>query len=146
MSRSSQFPRCLPNGIGFGNLGVRPEGRGFLISGSATGADRVLNLDQYCLVESYSMEENRVRYRGSIKASSESMSHGAIYSADPEVNCVIHIHGRSMFDSLLARGQIHTPAELPYGTPAMAAIALSPSHPSTRRWPIPSTPPARDPD
>jgi methylthioribose-1-phosphate isomerase len=111
---------CLPNGIGFGNLSIRHGGTGFLISGSATGADRVLNHGQFCLVESYSLEENRVRSRGSLNASSESMSHGAIYSADPAVNCVIHIHSRSMFDSLLARGQIHTPADVPYGTPAMA--------------------------
>jgi hypothetical protein len=108
------------DGIGYGNLSIRQPDQQFVITASATGADRCLRPDQYCLVESFSIEHNRVQSRGALDASSESMTHGAIYLANPVVNCVMHVHDRGLFDALLSQGWPHTPAEVPYGTPAMA--------------------------
>lgn len=108
------------NGIGFGNLSVRTDGDQFVITGSATGASRVLQREQFSLVESFSLERNTVRSRGPLHASSESMTHGAIYQGNPAVRCVIHVHSRLLFDRLLRRGYPATPADVPYGTPAMA--------------------------
>jgi ribulose-5-phosphate 4-epimerase/fuculose-1-phosphate aldolase len=110
----------LPDGIGYGNLSLRTSGLQFVISASATGADRVLRPAQYSLVESFSLESNSVQSVGSLPASSESMTHGAIYAARAAVQCVIHVHSRALFDWLLHKGWPATPASVPYGTPAMA--------------------------
>lgn len=109
----------LPDGIGFGNLSLRSADLQFVVSASATGAHRVLRTDQYSLVEAFSIEANSVQSVGRLPASSESMTHGAIYAARPAVQCVIHVHSRVLFDWLLQHGPT-TPADVPYGTPAMA--------------------------
>lgn len=111
---------AYPNGIGYGNLSLRTSGQRFLITGSATGAVRQLLPDQFCLVESFSIEHNSVRSRGTLEASSESMTHGAIYAAHPAVRCVMHVHSRLLFDALLTHNAPHTSPDIPYGTPAMA--------------------------
>jgi ribulose-5-phosphate 4-epimerase/fuculose-1-phosphate aldolase len=108
------------NGVGYGNLSLRTQGHQFLITGSATGAQRQLRTDQFCLVESFSIDKNSVCTRGAIDASSESMTHGAIYACNSKVDCVMHIHSRQLFDALLVQNAPHTPADIPYGTPAMA--------------------------
>lgn len=111
---------AYPNGIGYGNLSLRSSGQQFLITASATGAMRQLRSDQFCIVESFSIEHNSVRSRGTWDASSESMTHGAIYTANPAVGCVMHVHSRRLFDALLAQTAPRTAPDIPYGTPAMA--------------------------
>ncbi len=115
-----------PDGVGYGNLSLRVpgdegnQGNQFVITGSATGAQRTLQPTQYCLVEAFSIKHNWVRARGAIAASSESMTHGAVYAANPAIHCVIHVHSRVLFDTLLHQNHPATPATVPYGTPAMA--------------------------
>jgi ribulose-5-phosphate 4-epimerase/fuculose-1-phosphate aldolase len=111
---------AYPDGVGYGNLSLRYEGTQFAITASATGSHRTLARAQYCLVESFSISENRVWSRGSLHASSESMTHGAIYAACSSVQCVMHVHSRSLFNHLLQTDAPNTPANIPYGTPAMA--------------------------
>lgn len=127
-ARSTLFELGLigayPNGVGYGNLSLREEGARFVISASATGAEHTLRLDQYCLVEAFSVERNWVRSRGDLPASSESMTHGAIYLANPAVQCVIHVHSQVLFDALLTQGAPHTGATIAYGTPAMARAVM----------------------
>lgn len=127
-ARSTLFELGLigayPDGIGYGNLSLREEGVRFVISASATGAEPTLRLDQYCMVEAFSVERNWVRSRGDLPASSESMTHGAIYLANPAVQCVIHVHSRALFDALLAQDVVHTAADIAYGTPAMARAVM----------------------
>ncbi|MDR0377111.1 MAG: class II aldolase/adducin family protein [Spirochaetaceae bacterium] len=115
---------ALPNGIGFGNVSVRVTGEEFLISGTATGDCRVLTAHEYCVVTSFNLEENRVTTSGPVRASSESMSHGAVYRSRASVMCVIHVHSRKIFDRLLSGGCISTPPEAAYGSPEMA-LAIS---------------------
>ena len=110
----------LPDGIGYGNLSIRTSELQFVISASATGANRVLSPAQYSLVESFSIESNSVHSVGGLPASSESMTHGAIYAANAAVQCVIHVHSRALFNWLLQENWPSTPADVPYGTPAMA--------------------------
>jgi ribulose-5-phosphate 4-epimerase/fuculose-1-phosphate aldolase len=109
-----------PNGIGFGNVSIRAAGDEFLISGTATGAKRELTPNEYCLVRSCDIEGNRVQSVGHIQASSESMSHGAIYRACPKVECVIHIHNKNIFEGMLRDNLLSTPKDAAYGTPEMA--------------------------
>lgn len=109
------------NGVGYGNLSIRfNDDDQFVITASATGAQRILQVEQFCLVESFSIQNNHVQSVGPLPASSESMTHGAIYAAHSGVHCVIHVHSRIVFDHLLQTGAPATPADVHYGTPAMA--------------------------
>jgi methylthioribose-1-phosphate isomerase len=111
---------AYPNGVGFGNLSIRIEGNQFLISGTATGAKRELGPDDYCLVRSCDINGNRVLSFGPIQASSESMSHGAIYHTCGEAAAVIHIHSNAIFEGMLRDNLLSTPKTAAYGTPEMA--------------------------
>lgn len=112
---------AYPNGVGYGNLSARTTGNRFLITASGTGADRTLRAAQYCLVESFSAESNSVCSVGGLDASSESLTHGAIYACAPAVKCVMHVHSGYLFDLLLKQNTVpSTSKDIPYGTPAMA--------------------------
>ncbi|AEF81669.1 class II aldolase/adducin family protein [Leadbettera azotonutricia] len=112
------------DGIGFGNVSIRTEGNQFFISGTSTGADKVLTADKYCLVTSVDIAANSIASTGPIQASSESMTHGAIYESCQEAKSVIHIHDRKIFDGMLKDKFPATPASAEYGSPEIAmAIA-----------------------
>jgi ribulose-5-phosphate 4-epimerase/fuculose-1-phosphate aldolase len=106
-------------GIGYGNISIRFNTNQFIISGSGTGNLRTLTKQHYTLVTSYSFEDNRVSSRGPISASSESLTHAAIYASDEKVNAVIHVHHRELWNQCLyilpASG-----SDIEYGTPGMA--------------------------
>jgi ribulose-5-phosphate 4-epimerase/fuculose-1-phosphate aldolase len=112
------------SGVGFGNVSIRVDDELFLISGTATGAVRDLGFRGYSLVTACDIKANKLSCRGPARASSESMSHWAVYSACAGAGCVIHIHNRRIFDGLLAEKAPATPREAAYGTPEIAlAIA-----------------------
>jgi len=109
-----------PSGIGYGNVSLRAGDSSFIISGSATGSIRILGPEHYAWVESFDLKSNSVRSGGCLDASSESMSHGAVYRARPDVNAVIHIHSRMLFDFMRAQHYPETDAAISFGTPEMA--------------------------
>ena len=108
------------NGIGYGNISHRYKDNSFVISGSKTGGSMVLSKEQYALVTSFDLENNSVEVIGKIDASSESMSHGAMYKAMDSVNVVIHVHNKKIFDKMLELGYVATPKDVPFGTPQLA--------------------------
>jgi len=108
-----------PDGVGYGNVSIR-NGTGCIISGTATGAMRVLGTSGYCYVRSFDLHKNIVKTQGPVNASSESMTHCAIYRARSLVQCVLHIHNRELWQKLLDRGHESTPVDVSYGTPKMA--------------------------
>ncbi len=114
------FIGAYPDGIGYGNISVRiPNSDQFYISGSATGGLPELAQIHYPLVEQCDLSQNAIWCRGLIKASSESMSHSAIYSCSPDIGAVVHIHNRNLWEKYL--GILPTTAqEVEYGTPEMA--------------------------
>lgn len=107
-------------GIGFGNLSVRAgtDGR-FIISGSQTGHLPELGAEHYALVEEYDIEANRVSSIGATEASSESMTHAAIYELDPEIGAVVHVHSEDLWKMLRGLAAT-TDANVGFGTPEMA--------------------------
>jgi len=109
-----------PNGIGYGNVSIRAHDDEFLISGTATGTKPVLSNEDFCLVKSFDIARNSIVSRGLIQASSESMTHGAVYRAGRGVNCVIHIHSKKIFDGLLRNDYPFTPKIAAFGTPEIA--------------------------
>jgi len=108
-----------PDGIGFGNVSIRHQ-QGCIISGTGTGSIRTLSSDSYCYVQNYNLEKNTVYTLGPVNASSESMTHCAIYHADASIQSVLHIHHRALWHRLLQIGYPSTPADIAYGTPQMA--------------------------
>lgn len=107
------------NGIGFGNISVRDAAtKCFYITGSATGGLPTLQLRDYARVTACDFEKNRVRCEGLTVASSESLTHAAIYECDPHIRAVIHAHSASLWAKLCR--VMGTSAAVEYGTPAMA--------------------------
>lgn len=111
----------LPNGIGYGNVSVRADNSdAFVVSGTATGAARILTPESYCRVDRFDTASNEVWCTGRLRASSESMSHGAVYRAHDRVCCVIHVHSREIFESMRCGDYPGTPEAAEFGTPELA--------------------------
>lgn len=107
-----------PDGIGFGNLSAR-VGESFVVSGTATGRLEGVGPEHFTEVIGYDIAANFVRCRGPVEASSESMSHAAVYRADPTAGAVIHVHHLGLWGQLYDALPTTDPtAEA--GTPAMA--------------------------
>ncbi|MGB5354407.1 MAG: class II aldolase/adducin family protein [Woeseia sp.] len=106
-------------GIGFGNLSVRGDAGHFIISGTQTGHLATLGAEHYATVTDYDIAANRVRCEGPIKASSESMTHAALYELCDKINAVVHVHSAALWNKL--RNVLPTTdAAVSYGTPEMA--------------------------
>jgi L-ribulose-5-phosphate 4-epimerase len=107
-------------GIGFGNISMRvglsPE---FLVSGTQTGHLRDVGPQHFALVTYVDPERNRVCCRGAVQASSESMTHAALYQMASSITAVVHVHSKQLW--YLLRGRIPTTDKnVAYGTPEMA--------------------------
>jgi len=114
-----------PNGIGFGNISQRvsPLGqqtRQFIISGTQTGQLSTLKATDYSLVTDFNPTKNTLTCKGLRKASSESLTHGVIYDSHPSIHAIIHVHHPQLWKQLLHQVPT-TRADVPYGTPEMAA-------------------------
>ena len=108
------------NGIGFGNLSVRDgETNSFYITGSGTGGMEELKLEHCAKVTAFDFGRNWLRCEGSTIASSESLTHAAVYESDPNAAAAIHGHDLELWAALL--DQVPTTGRgVEYGTPAMA--------------------------
>ncbi len=108
------------NGIGFGNISIRDEQpEYFIISGTQTGGITHLTEKHYTKVTEFDWEKNLVTCVGSIQASSEALTHAALYVANPEIRAVIHVHHLSLWQALLNKVPT-TDINCAYGTPEMA--------------------------
>ncbi len=105
--------------VGFGNLSVRaPDG--FVISGTQTGHVAATTGDHYALVTGVDMAANTVFCTGPVQASSEAMTHAALYELSPHIDAVVHVHSADLWHRY--RGRLPTtPATVAYGTPQMAS-------------------------
>ena len=107
-------------GVGYGNISARFRGTDqFVISGTQTGDLTDTCGDHYALVTGYDIERNQVSCVGPVEASSETLTHAALYELHPGIGAVVHIHDRRMWDELLHRAPT-TAADIGYGTPEMA--------------------------
>lgn len=107
-------------GVGFGNISVRDgDSDRFIISGTQTGHIAVTDEHHYARVVRCDVEANRVQCEGPVQASSEALTHAAIYALDPAVRAVVHVHDTALWRRLID----HVPTtsrEITYGTPEMA--------------------------
>jgi len=112
------------NGVGFGNISMRIKGGNqFFITGSSTGEIPELEPSHYIKVSSFNIDDNAVQCVGSLKASSESLTHAAIYSVDPGANAVIHVHSTELWNELIYKVPTTNPS-MDYGTIGLAKDIL----------------------
>jgi hypothetical protein len=114
-------------GAGYGNVSSRsgpanaPLGRrSFLITGTQTAGQRTLTLQDFSFVERYDYGRNRVRSRGRVRPSSESMTHGAVYDLAPHIRCVLHAHCPVLWGQAGRLRLPTTDTRVAYGTTDMA--------------------------
>jgi L-ribulose-5-phosphate 4-epimerase len=108
------------SGVGFGNLSIRNGATSrFYITGSATGRILELKPADYAKVVAYDFARNWLQCEGSTAASSESLTHAAVYESDPSARAVIHCHDTKLWAALLDKAPT-TPKRVEYGTPEMA--------------------------
>lgn len=116
------------DGYGFGNISTRlgfvngnPHQRPFLITGTQTGEIPDLTPEHFVVVTQCYPAQNRIVAEGPIRPSSESMTHGAIYTLDPDIRWVMHGHSPEIWHAATHLGIPTTRADVPYGTPEMSA-------------------------
>ncbi len=107
-------------GLGYGNLSVRlytsPR---FLISGTQTSGLSQVDGRHFAEVTVVDLDRNFLRCAGEVQASSEALTHAALYAADPEIRSVVHVHSRPIWDR--HRDRLPTTRDdVEYGTPEMA--------------------------
>lgn len=114
--------------IGFGNMSTlhdysffckspHPQ---FIITGTQTGKFSDLNGSQYTRVLDYKIDELKIHMMGTIEASSEALTHAAIYEANPNIKAVFHIHSNEIWKKMIEDKSDFTCESIPYGTVEMA--------------------------
>jgi len=111
---------CYPNGIGYGNISLKNTHRAIIITASQTGHLRSLAPCDYAQVLAFDVNTLFLRSKGKRKASSEALTHCAIYDSKPSVRAVIHIHSPKLWRFMLGHGFPKTPHDVTYGTQEMA--------------------------
>ena len=89
------------NNISFGNISQRLQKRQFIITGSDTGGIEKLRHEHYSKVIAWDIAKNTVVCEGLIRASSETLSHAAIYDKLSGINAVIHIHHAGLWKQFI---------------------------------------------
>ena len=105
------------DGIGYGNISQREGEYDFYITATQTGKQSSLTADEYVWIERYDFESFTVFSKGLNKPSSEALSHAMIYEVHPDIQAVIHIHSKPLWQMMINTGALATTAE--YGTAEM---------------------------
>jgi ribulose-5-phosphate 4-epimerase/fuculose-1-phosphate aldolase len=107
-------------GVGYGNISIRRGSGGlFLISGTQTGHLPGTDERHYSLVTDCDIRSGIVRCSGPIQASSEALTHAAIYNLGDAIGAVVHVHSPELWRR--NRGRLPTTdPDVAYGTPDMA--------------------------
>jgi len=108
------------HGVGYGNISIRCGEPGqFLISGTQTGHIARTDKTHYSLVTAYNTYANIVNSVGPVQASSEAMTHAALYELDSNIGAIVHVHSDVLWPRFLNKLPT-TRADVAYGTPQMA--------------------------
>jgi hypothetical protein len=115
-------------GVGFGNLSeIRDYSQfhktphpQFVITGTQTGKYSELDGNFYTRVLDYDIEKLKINMMGPIEASSEALTHAAIYSHNKKIQAVFHIHSQKIWKGMIDDQANFTASDIPYGTVAMA--------------------------
>ncbi len=105
--------------VGYGNISLRDKTKKFFISGSQTGHIETASAEHFSLVTSYDFATNKLECLGETKASSESLTHAALYESATEIQAVLHIHHNTLWEKLKYCVPT-TPYHIEYGSREMA--------------------------
>ncbi len=116
------------NGLGFGNISrrcdyshllrtARPQ---FIITGTQTGHLRDLSGEHYTRVIDFDLDRFSVTAQGTVRASSETVTHASIYEMNSSIGAVVHIHNGKTWKGMKAANYPATGKWIPYGTFEMA--------------------------
>lgn len=108
-----------PSKISYGNASCRLSRYEFIISGTQTGEYENLEPKHFSVVTKADIAQNTLYCTGLNNASSESLTHAALYQTDDNINCVIHVHSYKMWTDLLHKVPT-TPSSAEFGTPEIA--------------------------
>jgi len=111
--------RSRYDGVSYGNISIRSHG-GFVISGTQTSGLAEVSVDDFALVRDWDVPSNRLESVGSVRPSSESMTHAMIYESAPEAGAVLHVHSPQIWHRWQSLALATTGEEVEYGTPDMA--------------------------
>ncbi len=123
----------LPEKIGYGNLSLRrdyaqfhsTEHSQFIITGTQTGGLEHLTGSSYTRVLDYNFKDWSVKAMGPLQASSEALTHAAIYESHRDkINAVFHIHNKEIWKGMIEQNYDSTPENTPYGTEEMANAVI----------------------
>ena len=104
--------------IGYGNISIREkEKNSFFITATQTGELTNLKREYYTYISQYDFSRFCVTSQGKYQPSSEALSHAMIYEISPEINAVIHIHSKALWEFMKKNNSLGTNAE--YGTVEM---------------------------
>ena len=114
--------------IGFGNIStyfnyshiLKSEYPQFIITGTQTGKFPHLDGRHYTRVLHYIIDQLKVTMEGPIEASSEVLTHAALYEKNDRIKAIFHIHSTPIWEKMIAKNMPHTKAHIPYGTVEMA--------------------------
>lgn len=106
-------------GAAYGNISQRGQ-QGFLVTGTQTGGQRALHDEDIAWVKTWDLAANQVNSQGPVRPSSESLSHGHLYESMADVQFIIHVHHKPLWEQAVALGLLLTHPSAAYGTPAMA--------------------------
>lgn len=108
----------VAEGIGYGNISLREKNSSaFFITATQTGELSSLTNDYYTYISDYDFSSFKVISQGRHRPSSEALSHAMIYQIDPQINAVIHIHSKALWNFMKENKTLATTAE--YGTSQM---------------------------
>lgn len=114
--------------VGFGNISQKRNYQNyfptkkpqFVITGTQTGNIRNLSGEHYTRVIDYDIDYFKISAMGPLDASSESLTHAAIYELNPAIGAVVHIHNEKIWDGMIKDNADATSKFIPYGTKEMA--------------------------
>lgn len=114
--------------IGYGNISaiydyseiiktIKPQ---FIITGTQTGKYPDLDGSHYTRVLDFSISELRVQMQGPIEASSEVVTHAAIYEQNLLIKAVFHVHSAALWKMMIDTNFPYIEKNIAYGTLEMA--------------------------
>lgn len=114
--------------VGFGNMSEAINykdlsdfhGTQFVITGTQTGKHSKLTGEHYTRVLSYDIAHQKIQVMGPVEASSEALTHAAIYEANSEIKAIFHIHSKEIWQGMITDHLPATHQDIPYGTLEMA--------------------------
>lgn len=109
-------------GYAFGNVSVRDPGNAnrFFISASQVIDTPRLDSAAWPRIDAFDPVTFEARVTGDLPPSSETVTHGVVYSAAADIQCIVHVHAPELWRNADALGLATTGRTTTYGSPQLA--------------------------